>query len=87
MSCPGCGCLRSCRPPARLAGLGETGDYTDDTYRHEDVDDHHEAARVAFRPNRLLAFPRSRVSLHGLAPLATTSTPRYLISLHFKYRS
>jgi hypothetical protein len=70
---------------ARLARLGEAGDYTDQTYRHEDPEDHVVGGRVAFEPNRLVAFPRTRWSLHGLAPLARAASPRYLISIHFKH--
>lgn len=72
-------------PDARLARLGALGDYTDDNYGHEAADDHHEAGRVPFRPNRLLCFRRCRDSLHGLAPLSSAAAPRYLISTHFKH--
>lgn len=72
-------------PAARIATLGAGGDYTDESYRHEDPDEHRVAGRVAFQPNRLLTFPRGRDTLHGLAPLAPTAAPRFLISIHYKH--
>jgi hypothetical protein len=65
--------------------FSERGDFCDDDYRHERLEDHRLAARIPFRPNRMLSFLRSPNSLHGLASVAATAAPRYLLSLHFKY--
>lgn len=71
-------------PAARAARLGPTGDFTPGEYQHESLEDHREAGRVAYRPNRLFAFPRSRDSLHGLAPIPPALAPRYLLVTHYK---
>jgi len=71
-------------PEARRRRFAD-GDYTDDDYRHETREEHEEAARVPLRPGRMLAFLRSRDSLHGLDPVAPEAAPRYLLSLHIKY--
>lgn len=70
---------------ARLESLGAEGDYTDDTYRHENRADHLEHSRVQFLPNRLLTFPRTRDTLHGLDEQDSLTGPRYLLSLHYKH--
>lgn len=72
-------------PASRHAALGASGDYTDDTYTHEDPADHIPHTRVQFRPNRLLTFPRTRDSLHGLKPQDAETGPRYVLSLHYKH--
>lgn len=61
------------------------GDYTDDDYQHETTEEHEEATRVPLRQGRMLAFLRSRESLHGLDMVATEAAPRYLLSLHVKF--
>lgn len=72
-------------PARRYAALGPTGDFTDETYQHEDPAGHIMHTRVQFRPNRLLTFPRTRDSLHGLESQDPETGPRYVLSLHYKH--
>lgn len=64
---------------------GGEPDYTDATYKHEDWKDHRILTRIGFRPNRMLTFLRSSLSLHGLGAVAAEAAPRYVLSLHLKY--
>lgn len=73
-------------PEGRIRAFGEHADFTVESYEHEDVEDHRQVGRVRYRPNRLLAFVRAINSLHGLAPLPDECAPRYIISVHFKFK-